>query len=108
MKGKQFSWLYFLTVFVLSFLWQRIIFLAGCDQSDPKIYRLRVRGRLSPRWSDWFDGFQMAYCDGDTILTNPAADQAALHGALAKIRDLGLPILLVENLEHEEDNGDLS
>jgi len=66
------------------------------------IYRVRVRGQLDQRWSDWFDGFQLVYHDDDTILTGPVADQAALHGVLAKIRDLGLPILLVENLENEE------
>lgn len=66
------------------------------------IYRVRVRGQLDQRWSDWFDGFQLVYHDNDTILTGPVSDQAALHGVLAKIRDLGLPILLVENLENEE------
>jgi len=66
------------------------------------IYRVRVRGQLDQRWSDWFDGFQLVYHDDDTILTGPVADQAALHGVLAKIRDLGLPILLVENLENEK------
>jgi hypothetical protein len=71
-------------------------------------YRIQVRGHLARRWSDWFDGFQMSYCDGDTVLTGSVADQAALHGALAKIRDLGLPILLVQNLEPEGDDHDPS
>ena len=69
-------------------------------------YRIQVRGHLSQRWSDWFDGFQVSYCGEDTILTGTVADQAALHGALAKIRDLGLPILLVQNLELEGDTYD--
>jgi hypothetical protein len=68
------------------------------------IYYIRVRGHLSQRWSDWFDGFQVSYCGGDTVLTGSVVDQAALHGALAKIRDLGLPILLVENLKSEGDD----
>ena len=65
-------------------------------------YLIRVRGYLDQRWSDWFDGFQIAYHGDETILTGSVVDQAALHGVLAKIRDLGLTILLVENLEKEE------
>lgn len=67
-------------------------------------YRIRVRGHLAQRWSDWFDGFQLQYKDGDTIMTGGVADQAALHGVLAKIRDLGLPILLVKKLEEGIDD----
>jgi hypothetical protein len=63
-------------------------------QSD--MYQIRVRGHLDIRWSDWFDGFVFVSDDGDTILTGTVVDQAALHGILAKIRDLGLSILLVE------------
>jgi hypothetical protein len=54
-------------------------------------FRLRVRGRLPHDWGDWFDGFSLAYTpDGATLLTSPPIDQAALHGALATIRNLGL------------------
>jgi len=67
-----------------------------------------VRGRLARRWSDWFDGFLLTYRGGDTILIGSVVDQAALHGALAKIRDLGLPILLVEHLGHEAIDYDIS
>ena len=70
------------------------------------LYCIRVRGHLAHRWSDWFDGFQISYRGDDTVLTGSVIDQAALHGALAKIRDLGLPILLVENLEPEGDDHD--
>lgn len=74
--------------------------------SQAYFYRIRVRGRLANCWSDWFDGFQLRYQGDDTIMTGPVADQAALHGVLAKIRDLGLPILVVENLEYRyEDVG---
>ena len=67
-------------------------------------YRIRVGGHLDQRWSDWFDGFDMEHLDKDTILTGSVTDQAALHGILAKIRDLGLSILLVENLEYEAED----
>ncbi|PDW00237.1 hypothetical protein [Candidatus Chloroploca asiatica] len=54
-------------------------------------YRIRVRGHLPPDWGDWFDGFSLAHtADDATLLTSPLLDQAALHGALATIRDLGL------------------
>ena len=67
-------------------------------------YRIRVRGHLDQRWADWFDGFNMKYIGEDTLLGGSVSDQAALHGVLAKIRDLGLPILFVVNLEHEADD----
>jgi hypothetical protein len=54
-------------------------------------YRIRVRGHLPPDWGDWFDGFTLVHtADDATLLTSPPLDQAALHGALATIRDLGL------------------
>jgi hypothetical protein len=60
------------------------------------IYHIRVKGNLDRKWSDWFDGFTIAPQAGDeTLLTGSVVDQAALHGLLAKIRDLGLPLLLV-------------
>ena len=76
------------------------------DSNTKGIYRIQVRSRLTQRWSDWFDGFQMRYLDDDTLLTGTVEDQAALHGILAKIRDLGLPILLVVNLEREHGEDD--
>jgi hypothetical protein len=63
------------------------------------IYEIRVKGELDPRWSDWFDGFTIApVTEGETLLTGTVADQAALHGVLHKIRDLGLPLLSVQRL----------
>ena len=78
------------------------------DHDTIDVYRIRVRGHLDQRWADWFDGFEMAYHDKNTILTGPVADQAALHGLLAKIRELGLTILLVENFADEVDDGEVS
>ena len=70
----------------------------GVDQ--PATYCIRVQGRLDENWSDWLGGMAVAItCDGDgpptTILTGAVADQAALHGLLNRIRDLGLPLLKV-------------
>jgi hypothetical protein len=59
-------------------------------------YEIRVRGVLDPRWSGWFDGLQLRSEPGDvTVIAGEVADQAALHGLLAKVRDLGLPLLSV-------------
>lgn len=70
-------------------------------------YRIRVGGSLDARWSDWFDGFAIApQAGGETLLTGPVADQAALHGLLAKIRDLGLPLLSVERVQPPEDRAE--
>ena len=63
-------------------------------------YRIRVKGTLSCKWADWFDGFTMTpQANSETLLVGSVADQADLHGLLTKIRDLGLPLLLVEHLE---------
>ena len=57
-------------------------------------YEIRLKGHLEPRWADWFDGLTLTQeRDGTTVLSGSVVDQAALHGLLAKIRDLGLPLL---------------
>lgn len=67
------------------------------------VYQITVGGNLDRKWSDWFDGFTIALqANDETLLTGPVADQAALHGLLSKIRDLGLPLLSVRRLESEE------
>jgi hypothetical protein len=67
---------------------------------QPAIYRIRVQGRLDAQWSDWFDGLRIEAGPGDqTVLTGRVADQPALHGILAKLRNLALPLLLVERVE---------
>jgi hypothetical protein len=66
------------------------------------VYEIRVKGYLDLRWSDWFDGFSITPVgDDETLLIGSVADQAALHGVLHKIRDLGLPLLTVQCLEDE-------
>ena len=71
------------------------------------IYQIQVRGQLDKKWSTWFNGFEMMYVRKDTIFIGSVADQAALHGLLAKIRDLGLTIQLVKNLSSEEKDVDI-
>jgi hypothetical protein len=69
----------------------------------PSLYHIRVKGILDEKWSDWFDGFAITpQADDETLLAGPVADQAALHGLLGKIRDLGLPLLSVQRVESEE------
>ena len=68
--------------------------------SDPGRYEIRLGGHLERRWAAWFDGMTLAHADdGTTVLTGPALDQAALHGVLGKVRDLGLPLLTVARLD---------
>ncbi len=70
------------------------------DPSQPMVYQIRLQGHLGPRWTDWFGGMTLTLEDnGETLLTGPVADQAALHGLLRKVRDLGMPLLSVIRLE---------
>lgn len=65
-------------------------------QPQPEIYEIRLQGQLDTRWASWFDGLTITQTeDGDTVLAGPVADQAALHGLLKKVRDLGLPLLSI-------------
>lgn len=65
----------------------------------PHVYKIRVEGHLADQWSDWFDGLTIRNkADGDTILTGPLADQAALFGVLTKIHNLNLILVLVQRL----------
>jgi hypothetical protein len=71
----------------------------GREFDIERAYRIRVKGALDEKWSDWFDGLTIApQANGETLLAGPVADQAALHGFLAKIRDLGLPLLSVKEV----------
>jgi hypothetical protein len=59
-------------------------------------YKVRVKGHLDARWSEWFDGLEITNLqNGETMLYGEIVDQAALHGVLAKVRDLGLPLIAV-------------
>jgi hypothetical protein len=67
---------------------------------EPIVYQIRIKGHLGVGWSEWFGGMTITLQDnGDTLLTGPGVDQAALHGLLKKVRDLGLPLLSVIRVE---------
>ena len=60
-------------------------------------YEIRLQGHLNARWADWFDGLSLRQeSDGTTVLSGSVVDQAALHGLLGKVRDLGLPLIAVQ------------
>ena len=72
------------------------IFDSSIDPGQPMIYKTRLKGHLGRHWTDWFDGLTITLEDnGETLLTGPVVDQAALHGLLKKVRDLGLPLVSV-------------
>ena len=63
------------------------------------IYHIRLAGHLSPQWADWFEGLRVSLePDGVTLLSGPVIDQAALYGLLRKVRDLGLPLISVNQV----------
>lgn len=71
------------------------------------VYQIRLRGQLGPLWSDWFDGLSITWDGADTLLTGEVIDQAALHGLLRRIRDLGVPLVSLNRLDTsaEPDQG---
>ncbi len=70
--------------------------------SHPTGYEIRVAGHLPRQWADWFEGLTISLEEsGDTLLTGPVSDQAALHGLLKKVRDLGLSLVSVSPVEPE-------
>ena len=68
-------------------------------------YRIELQNEIDGDWSTWLGNFELTYTEtGHTILNGDVADQAALHGLLARIRDLGIPILLIARLKPDEGN----
>lgn len=71
---------------------------------DPAIYQIRLKGHLGAQWMDWFDGMSITLkANGETLLTGLVVDQAALHGLLKRVRDLGLPLLALNRVEQQPD-----
>jgi len=80
------------------------------DPNQPRVYQIRFEGHLDDQWADWFSGLSVCLEEnGDTLLTGPVVDQAALFGLLKKIRDLGLPLVSVNRVEpcpeHSRESG---
>jgi hypothetical protein len=72
---------------------------------DDGDYEIRLRGLIDGRWSSWFDDMSVSTDDGETVLRGRVVDQAALHGVLARLRDLGLPLVSVLRVEDPTGGG---
>lgn len=71
--------------------------------AQPGFYEIRVKGHLASRWSEWFAGLTMVHTEsGETILSGPIEDQAALHGILDRVRDLNLTLISVNRMEESQ------
>ena len=73
------------------------------EPDQPLIYQIKLEGRLGDQWTAWLDGLTITLDEnGDTLLTGPVVDQAALYGLLRKVRDLGLPLLALYRLQPDQ------
>ncbi|HZG78097.1 MAG TPA: hypothetical protein VEZ72_19755 [Paenibacillus sp.] len=74
------------------------------DRHGPAEYEIRLKGHLDARWADRFAGLRFAHdSDGTTLLSGPVVDQAALHGLLRGVRDLGLPLISVIQVQYGKE-----
>ncbi len=79
--------------------------IAKSDPGQPVIYEIRIKGHLGHLWTDWFAGMTITLEDnGNTLLTGPVVDQAALHGLIKKVRDLGMPLISVDPVKSDQGN----
>ena len=77
----------------------------GFDPGQPVIYQIRLKGHLARRWKDWFGDATITLEDnGETLITCSVVDQAALHGLLKKVRDLGMPLLSVYRIDPDKQD----
>ena len=73
------------------------------EPNPPQRYQIRIKGHLEAKWSHWFDGFTVELQEsGDTLLTGEVVDQAALHGLLKRIRNLGLTLIAITSIDNDE------
>ena len=76
------------------------------NPGQPMVYQIRIKGHLGCQWTDWFEGLTITQEDnGETLLTGSVVDQAALHGLLKKVRDLGMPLLSVNRVKLGQAEG---
>lgn len=72
------------------------------DAGQPMVYQIKVKGHLGRQWTDWFEGLTITLEEGgDTLISGPVVDQAALYGLLRKVRDLGLRLVSISTIEPE-------
>jgi hypothetical protein len=75
------------------------------DRREAGRYEIRIQGRLDTRWAGWFDGLSLTHdSDGTTVIRGPVVDQAALHGLLQRVRDIGLPLVSVTHVGPKQAN----
>jgi hypothetical protein len=73
------------------------------DPEQPMVYQIRIKGHLGQQWTEWFDGLTITLVEnGDTLITGPVIDQAALHGLIKKVRDLGMPLVSVDPVKLDQ------
>ena len=76
------------------------------DPSQPMVYQIRIKGHLGSQWTGWFGGLTVTLDhNGETLLSGPVVDQAALHAVLRKVRDLGMPLLSVTRVKPGQSEG---
>lgn len=76
------------------------------DPVSPLVYQIRLESHLGSDWTDWFEGLTITLEEnGDTLLTGPVVDQAALYGLLRKVRDLGMPLISVNRVQGGQPDG---
>jgi len=75
------------------------------DPNQPSVYQITIKGHVGRQWTDWFGGLTITLEEnGDSVLMGPVVDQAALHGLLRRVRDLGLPLLSVVRVGIDQES----